>query len=598
MADLIVKPSYQLGPRDILTVDKINLMATPVVELALEDPVNDQNFFRNGNFYSSFWVTPAGVSCPAGAWTTNANYFLCKPTGGAVNFLRSNQVPDIYSLFSAEIQGAVNVADVQFGQQINGDLSATLRRKVTFSGYIYNGSGLTVSPTLKIYTADAFNNFNTVTLQTTVNLQTGANATWTYVTATLDLSIVTNVANGLFITVDLPAGTLNDPSKFILFSRLKVQIGEIATEFVDDTSLFVESPSVDSTMLQDGCIARPSLFLPNVVPTGAYQAKSIANGDIKDGAIDGRTMAAGASLANLGFTPINKAGDTAIGPGPLAFVNDDVIGAGTVAAAATVIGSSSANAANDGYMPAISFTRPTKTGRAIGLDINGRFKTVSDTGAIGFLLDSVFQVQTTDVKDKAITLAKLADEVVNMIIPPGIVKMFAGSGPPTGWLVCDGRAVSRVTYAQLFAAIGTFWGTGDNQNTFNLPDFRGRSPIGYVNTPAPGITARAFGSRGGEESHVISKAEMAAHDHNPVNDPQHVHGLNQSPHHHGYNMVGGSGSIAAGTGFTLIGQNTTDVAISLSMNAAATGISLPAEGGNVAHNNMQPYGVLYFIVKT
>ena len=286
MADLVVKASYQLGPTEILTVDKLNLMATPVVELALADPVNDQNFFRNGNFYSSFWTTPAGLSCPAGAWTTNASYWLVRPTGAAVNFLRSSSVPDIYSLFSGEVQGAVNVTTVEFGQQINGDLSATLRRNCTFSGYIYNNSGLVASPKLNFYTANAFNNFATITLQTTVNLQSSANASWTYMTATLDLTSVVNITNGLLVAILLPAGTLNDPSKNILFSRLKFQIGEVATEFVDDTSLFVQAPSVDSTMLQDGCIARPSLFLPNVIPTGAYQAKSINNGDINDGAID------------------------------------------------------------------------------------------------------------------------------------------------------------------------------------------------------------------------------------------------------------------------------------------------------------------------
>src|SRR4029077_8871212 len=136
MSDLIVKPSYKFSPSDILTADKLNLMGTPVVELALEDPVNDQNFFRNGNFYSSFWETPAGLACPAGAWTTNANYWLCRPAGAACTFLRSATVPDLFSLFSAEIQGAASVAVVEFGQQISGDLSATLRRKCTFSGYI------------------------------------------------------------------------------------------------------------------------------------------------------------------------------------------------------------------------------------------------------------------------------------------------------------------------------------------------------------------------------------------------------------------------------------------------------------------------------
>lgn len=62
--------------------------------------------------------------------------------------------------------------------------------------------------------------------------------------------------------------------------------------------------------------------------------------------------------------------------------------------------------------------------------------------------------------------------------PPGTVVAFAGAGsggnPPAGWLWCDGRAVSRTTYASLFAAIGTAWGAGDGMMTFSLPDLRGR----------------------------------------------------------------------------------------------------------------------------
>src|SRR5712664_185138 len=660
-------------------------MATPVVELALADPVNDQNFFRNGNFYSSFWTRPTGVTCPINSWTTNANYWLCRPNGttfttlsagftqpavsvtppttlsagftqpavnatvsitvgatawmspgqaisivgggdytvssitdathavvknlgassnaapaasvpngGAigptatvsitvgttawmtaaqaiyivgggkytvssitdsthavitnvggsenaapgvsvpsggsvspssadVTFLRSQSVPDQFSLFSAEIQGAASVSTVELGQQINGDLSATLRRKCTFSGYAYNVTGLTMSPVLNIYTCDAFNNFNTVTLRSTVNLQTVPNATWVLMTTTIDLSSTINVANGLLIAIQLPSGAINDPSKNVLFSRLKFQIGELATQFVDDTSLFVTAPSVDSTMLQDGCIARPSLFLPNVVPAGAYQAKSINNGDVKDGAIDGRTLKAGAATANLGFTPVNKTGDTGVGRLSSASI-DTVVGGSAWANAALVVNGSSANASNTGYFPAIGFQRPGVVGRAVGLDVSGKLKTVDAGGTVGFLLDSVHQVDTASIQDKAVTLQKLSDALVALIIPPGAIQLYGGPGVPSGWLICDGSAVSRTTYAALFSAIGTYWGAGDSINTFNVPDMRGRTPIGYVNSAAPGITARTFGSRGGEESHPMSVGEMPNHGH-VLTDNGHIHNI-------------------------------------------------------------------------
>jgi microcystin-dependent protein len=595
MGDLIVKPAYKFGPKDILDADKLNLLATPVVELALTDPVNDQNFFRNGNFYSSFWKTPGGVSCPTGVWTTNASYWLCRPNGAAVTFKESQTVPDQFSLFTAEILGAASVAIVEFGQQINGDLSATLRRKCTFSGYLYNSTGLTISPTLNFYTCNVFNNFAAITLQSTINLQTGANATWTYMTATLDVSTLANVANGLLIAIALPAGSLNAAANNVLLSRLKFQIGEVATEFVDDPSLFITAPSVDSTMLQDGCIARPTLFLPNVVPTGAYQAKSINNGDINDGAIDGRTLAAGAGVANLGYTPVNKAGDTAVGS--VQFQIDTPVGAGAVPASGVRIALTTTNGNNSGYFPAIGFNRNSTTpvSRAVGLAPNGRFLTVDQAGVQGYLLDTVTGVDTNSYQDASITLAKLATSLVNLIIAPGIVQAFAGPSPPAGWLICDGSAVSRTTYSALFAAIGTYWGAGDSINTFNLPDFRGRTPIGYVNSAAPGITARAFGTRGGSETHVLSIAELPSHNHGTAND-SHAHGV--SGHTHTLiNPVGAFNNQPGSGGYSPAGGTNTGSAGDTIL-PAASGVTITNTGGSGGHDSMQPFGVLYFIVKT
>src|SRR5215469_2286520 len=196
-AEVAVKPAYQFTPTDIVTIDKLNLLGTPLVTLAIETPITDQSFFRNGNFYSSFWTNAAGVSCPVGVETQNANYWTVNPNGAAVTCKRSTDVPDLYSLWSLEIDGAVNVTDCSLGQQINGDLSATLRRPCTFSGYIENNSGALLSATLEVWTANAFNNFNTVTLQRTVNLQSIGNSAWGYVFATIDLSLSTilNVAN-------------------------------------------------------------------------------------------------------------------------------------------------------------------------------------------------------------------------------------------------------------------------------------------------------------------------------------------------------------------------------------------------------------------
>lgn len=61
----------------------------------------------------------------------------------------------------------------------------------------------------------------------------------------------------------------------------------------------------------------------------------------------------------------------------------------------------------------------------------------------------------------------------------GAVSAFAMPTPPTGWLVCDGSAISRTEYADLFATIGTLWGHGDQVSTFNLPDLRGEFVRGF-----------------------------------------------------------------------------------------------------------------------
>ena len=63
-----------------------------------------------------------------------------------------------------------------------------------------------------------------------------------------------------------------------------------------------------------------------------------------------------------------------------------------------------------------------------------------------------------------------------LIMPTGVVLPYAGNTSPSGWLACNGAAVSRTTYADLFAAISTTFGVGDGSTTFNLPDLRGRFP--------------------------------------------------------------------------------------------------------------------------
>jgi microcystin-dependent protein len=83
-------------------------------------------------------------------------------------------------------------------------------------------------------------------------------------------------------------------------------------------------------------------------------------------------------------------------------------------------------------------------------------------------------ITTAKITDLSVTEAKLAAAVVAKLLPPGVVSAYTGTAAPTGWLLCDGTAVSRSTYSALFAVIGESCGQGDNSTTFNLPDYRGR----------------------------------------------------------------------------------------------------------------------------
>jgi microcystin-dependent protein len=100
--------------------------------------------------------------------------------------------------------------------------------------------------------------------------------------------------------------------------------------------------------------------------------------------------------------------------------------------------------------------------------------------------------------------------------PIGTVQMYGGAAAPTGWLLCTGSAVSRTTYANLFSVIGTTYGIGDNISTFNLPDFRGRMPLGAGT--GTGLTARTLGEASGSETHVLTIAQMPSHSHS-INAP-------------------------------------------------------------------------------
>jgi microcystin-dependent protein len=91
--------------------------------------------------------------------------------------------------------------------------------------------------------------------------------------------------------------------------------------------------------------------------------------------------------------------------------------------------------------------------------------------------------------------------------PVGIIAPFAGAVQPTGWLLCDGSAVLRSTYTELFALIGVTYGAGDGTTTFNLPNLQGRVPVG-VNTADANFDV--LGETGGASVHTHGPGTFAA----------------------------------------------------------------------------------------
>ena len=150
-------------------------------------------------------------------------------------------------------------------------------------------------------------------------------------------------------------------------------------------------------------------------------------------------------------------------------------------------------------------------------------------------------------------------------VPVGAVLDFGGAAAPTGYLLCNGAAVQRSTYADLFTAIGTRFGAGDGSTTFNVPDFRRRVAVGSGGTASSTLGA-VTGNSGGAETHTLTIGEMPAHTHN-----LNAEGLASS----------------AGTEITARGQSGNPV----------PDYATKSTGGGGAHNNLQPSLVVTKIIK-
>lgn len=184
---------------------------------------------------------------------------------------------------------------------------------------------------------------------------------------------------------------------------------------------------------------------------------------------------------------------------------------------------------------------------------------------------------------------------------PGFIIAYAGASAPTGWLLCNGAAVSRETYADLFAITGTAFGAGDGSTTFNLPDYRGRVPVG-LDAAQPEFNFR--GETGGAKTHTLSIAEMPTHTHT---QNSHTHSITDGAGAHSHTLA--NVEIKANVNFTGTGENPLNSRAGFSSqstnsagghNHTVNGATATNQntGGGGAHNNLQPYQVVNYIIKT
>lgn len=163
-------------------------------------------------------------------------------------------------------------------------------------------------------------------------------------------------------------------------------------------------------------------------------------------------------------------------------------------------------------------------------------------------------------------------------IPAGVIEMFAGLNAkiPSGWLRCNGAAVSRTTYEDLFTAIGTTWGVGDGSTTFNLPDFETSNKF-----PRAAEQDSEIANEGGESTHTLTTGEMPTHSHS-VSDPGHQHSTDSDGGSSGPSFL----DTSEGGGSNVTTTSNT------------TGITLGNAGSGNAHENKPPFASVYFIIKT
>jgi microcystin-dependent protein len=243
------------------------------------------------------------------------------------------------------------------------------------------------------------------------------------------------------------------------------------------------------------------------------------------------------------------------------------------AIAAAMTGSQPIIATVEGYTPGVGVQLQFATDTA---PANTNYNTIASYSAQTPQVGDVVLCAQIPSGQNSSSIAVLGPiGVPSALIPSGCIMQYAGSSAPSGWLVCDGSAVSRTTCANLFAVIGTTYGNGNGTTTFNLPNFSGAVALGVGSNTEHGSTSHTLGQTGGEETHILSTSELAAHTHTIT----HTHSdINTVPSSAALGSAVAAGSTPSTTG-------------------ASSAANSGSQGSSVGHNTLPPYLCVNFIVK-
>jgi microcystin-dependent protein len=225
--------------------------------------------------------------------------------------------------------------------------------------------------------------------------------------------------------------------------------------------------------------------------------------------------------------------------------------------------------------PAITFAADPDTGiyhigaNNLGIGVNG--------------------AKVLDVSTTGLNVVGTVKQAGFALLPVGVILPYGGSSAPSGYLFCDGSSLLRASYADLFTAIGTTYGSADGTH-FTLPDLRGRVIAGKeasatrLTSTYFGGDSTALGATGGSESHTLITAELASHSHTATD----------SGHTHTYTAHTNSTNSGASGSFTYL--DTIPGALSTTSGSGTANITVGNAGSGSAHKNVQPTIICNYII--